>query len=285
MRWGAHKADMRIAAKNASKIRAAIKQSFDPLMAYEGYLDTHPNPDEKLSMARAKARAWAIMNIKFNRQPMETVLRRVLADGFVLGRTSANDALRKTKKYKSKGVKNDNLEGFIDWENWKPGSESAALLLRPTGAFKQLLDDLNISIKGINTADYDKLGSALADSVALGLTPQRASKLIENIVASPSRALTIAITEQSRAINTATVERYEEMGVEQMEWISAIPCDICAENEGEVVAVGEAFSSGDTQPPVHPNCRCALLPIPSEFPMTLNSGNDMGMDLVDISDY
>ena len=100
MIWGAHKADMRIATKNAPKIRAAIKQSFDALMAYEGYLDTHPNPDEKLSMARAKARAWAIMNIKFNRQPMEVVLKRVLADGFVLGRTSANDALRKTKKYK-----------------------------------------------------------------------------------------------------------------------------------------------------------------------------------------
>ena len=283
MRWGEHKADMRIAAKNAFKIRAAIKQSFDPLMAYEGYLATLPNPDEKLPMARAKGRAWAIMNIKFNRQPMETVLRRVLADGFVLGRTSANDALRKTRKFKPKAVNNDNLEGFIDWENWKPGSQSAALLLRPAGAFKKLLDDLSISIKGINAEDYDRLGSALADSVALGLAPKRAAKLIENIVASPSRALTIAVTEQSRAINTATVERYQEMGVEEMEWIAAIPCDDCSQNEGEVRAVGEAFPSGDTEPPVHPNCRCALLPIPSEFPMTLDSG--YGMDLVDISEY
>jgi SPP1 gp7 family putative phage head morphogenesis protein len=283
MKWGAHKADMRIAAKNAPKIRAAIKQSFDALTAYESYLRTMPNPDEKLSLARVKAQAWAIMNIRFDREPMRPVLRRVLADGFVLGRTSANDALRKTKKYKVKAVDNDNLEGFIDWDNWTPGSQSAALLLRPTGAFKKLLDDLDISIKGFNTTDYDKLGSALADSVALGLAPKRAAKLIQNIVASPARALTIAVTEQARAINTATVERYQEMGVEKMEWVSALPCDICAENEGKVVEVGKAFPSGDTQPPVHPNCRCALLPIPSEFPMTIGGENVGDMDLLDIS--
>lgn len=282
MRWGAHKADVRIAIKHAPKIRAAIKQSFNALAIYNSYLNTMPNPDEPLSLARAKARAWAIMNVKLNNEGLYAVIRRVLADGFVLGRTSANDALRKTKKYKPKAVNNDNLEGFIDWENWKPGSQSASLLLRPAGAFKKLLEDINITIKGINNEDYERLGSALADSVALGLSPKRSAKLIENIVASPARALTIAITEGSRAINTATVERYEEMGVEEMEWIAAIPCDVCAENEGEVRAVGEAFPSGDTEPPAHPNCRCALLPIPSEFPMTLNSGYGMGMDLVDI---
>ena len=45
-----------------------------------------------------------------------------------------------------------------------------------------MLDDLDISIKEINTTDYDKLGSALADSVALGLTPKRGAKLLQNVV-------------------------------------------------------------------------------------------------------
>ena len=263
MKWGAHKADMRIAAKNAPKIRAAIKQSFDAQAIYEAYLATMPNPEEKLPMARVKARSWAIMNINFDRQPLGVVLRRVLADGYVLGIVSANEALfRARKKLKKKALE---VDGFIDWENWKPGSESAALLLRPTGSFKKMLDDLDISIKDINTTDYDKLGSALADSVALGLTPKRGAKLLQNVVASPARALTIAVTEQARAITTASIERYRESGVEEVEWIAAIPCDICEVNEGEVRPVGSAFTSGDTQPPVHPNCRCALLPLVSEL--------------------
>jgi SPP1 gp7 family putative phage head morphogenesis protein len=254
---------MRIAAKNAPKIRAAIKQSFDAQAIYEAYLATMPNPDEKLPMARVKARSWAIMNINFDRQPLGVVLRRVLADGYVLGIVSANEALfRARKKLKKKALE---VDGFIDWENWKPGSESAALLLRPTGSFKKMLDDLDISIKDINTTDYDKLGSALADSVALGLTPKRGAKLLQNVVASPARALTIAVTEQARAITTASIERYRESGVEEVEWIAAIPCDICEVNEGEVRPVGSAFTSGDTQPPVHPNCRCALLPLVSEL--------------------
>jgi SPP1 gp7 family putative phage head morphogenesis protein len=169
---------------------------------------------------------------------------------------------RARKKLKKKALE---VDGFIDWENWKPGSESAALLLRPTGSFKKMLDDLDISIKDINTTDYDKLGSALADSVALGLTPKRGAKLLQNVVASPARALTIAVTEQARAITTASIERYRESGVEEVEWIAAIPCDICEVNEGEVRPVGSAFTSGDTQPPVHPNCRCALLPLVSEL--------------------
>ena len=263
MKWGAHKADMRLAAKNAPKIRAAIKQSFDAQAIYEAYLATMPNPDEKLPMARVKARSWAIMNINFDRQPLGVVLRRVLADGYVLGIVSANEALfRARKKLKKKALE---VDGFIDWENWKPGSESAALLLRPTGSFKKMLDDLDISIKEINTTDYDKLGSALADSVALGLTPKRGAKLLQNVVASPARALTIAVTEQARAITMASLERYRESGVEEVQWIAAIPCDICEVNEGEVRPVGTTFSSGDSQPPVHPNCRCALLPLVSEI--------------------
>ena len=263
MKWGAHKADMRIAAKNALKIRAAIKQSFDAQVIYEAYLATMPNPEEKLPMARVKARSWAIMNINFNREPLGVVLRRVLADGYVLGIVSANEALfRAKKKLKKKALE---VDGFIDWENWKPGSESAALLLRPSGSFKKLLDDLGISIKDINTTDYDKLGSALADSVALGLTPKRGAKLLQNVVASPARALTIAVTEQARAITMASLERYTESGVEEVEWIAAIPCDICEVNEGEVRPINTAFPSGDSQPPVHPNCRCALLPLVSEI--------------------
>jgi hypothetical protein len=84
-------------------------------------------------------------------------------------------------------------------------------------------------------------------------------------VANPARALSIAITEQNRAISYATINRYKEAGLEQMEWEVSSPCDKCAQNANQVVQIGQPFRSGGTQPPVHPHCRCVLLPVLPNF--------------------
>jgi SPP1 gp7 family putative phage head morphogenesis protein len=102
---------------------------------------------------------------------------------------------------------------------------------------------------------------ALADSIAAGYSPAKAAKVINEKIGDPARALTIAITEQNRAMSLASLYTYQEAQVEQVEWNAVQPCDICAPNDGQVVTLGEAFESGDTQPPAHPNCRCALLPV------------------------
>jgi hypothetical protein len=57
------------------------------------------------------------------------------------------------------------------------------------------------------------------------------------------------------------METYKEFGLEQQEWLPINPCDICALNDGAVVNIGSPFPSGVTQPPQHPNCRCALIPV------------------------
>ena len=57
------------------------------------------------------------------------------------------------------------------------------------------------------------------------------------------------------------METYKEFGLEQHEWLPINPCDVCALNDGAVVNIGSPFPSGVTQPPQHPNCRCALIPV------------------------
>ena len=261
MNWGAHKADVRIAAKNSVTMRAALRASINAQTIYEAYQETQPFVTDNNTQDRTRARAWAMLNVKIDPEPIKAALVKIYTDGFLLGLDASEEAFNKAEKEFNKAALTKANE-YIDWANWKPGNRAAALLFRPTGAFKEILDNAGIVSKTIAKAGYDRIGTALSDSIAAGFSPGRAAKIIAEKIGDPARALTIAITEQNRAVSMATMQNYERFGLEKMEWSGAMPCDICAQNEGQVVAIGQPFNSGHTQPPVHPNCRCALLPPP-----------------------
>jgi SPP1 gp7 family putative phage head morphogenesis protein len=252
-------ADARLAAKNALKILAALRQTFDAKAVYEQYLSTQPNKSNNPAQDRARARAWAIMNVQPNMQAMNTVMQRVLAEGYVTGEAFADEQLRLARELKKAD------DTYVDWANWKPGDRAAALLLRPPKAFQQLLQSQGIALKEMSETTTRDIGNAIADAVDLGMSAERSAKNIMRHVANPARALSIAITEQNRAISYATVSRYKEAGLEQMEWEVSSPCDKCAKNANQVVPIGSQFNSGNTQPPAHPHCRCVLLPVIPDF--------------------
>lgn len=257
--WGAHKADGRIAARNSVKVRAAIRQSIDARKIFEEYLRSQPHASDNITQDRARARAWALLNVQMNLEPITAVISKLYADGYVLGEAAAQEAVAKAEKRAEKSL--NKADASVDWSTWKPGNKATALLLRPRGAFKKLLDNAGIVSKAIAKAGYDKIGTALADAIASGSSPTQAAKIITEKIGDPARALTIAITEQNRAMSVAALNFYQEAQVGQVEWNAVQPCDICAPNDGQVVSLGQAFDSGDTQPPAHPNCRCALLPV------------------------
>lgn len=76
------------------------------------------------------------------------------------------------------------------------------------------------------------------------------------------RAQRIAQTEVQTAYNEANFRSYSGSGmVEKIKWIvSKSPCEICSQNEGVVVAIGDPFPSGHTHPIAHPNCECGHVP-------------------------
>jgi hypothetical protein len=254
-------ADARLAAKNALKIRAALRQTFDPKKAYEQYLLTQPNQSDSAAQNNARARAWVMLNIRVNMEALKEVMLRVWAEGYVTGEAFADEQLRLAREIK----KADDTMADIDWSSWQPGDRAAALILRPPKAFQQLLQSQGITFKEFSDTTVRDIGNAIGEAIELGLPAERAAKRIMTHVANPARALSIAITEQNRAISYATVNRYKEAGLEKMEWEVSSPCDKCAQNANQVVAIGQAFNTGATQPPQHPHCRCVLLPVLPDF--------------------
>jgi SPP1 gp7 family putative phage head morphogenesis protein len=254
---GALKADGRIAAKNAVKIRAALHQVTDFKRVFDKYQETQPQPTDNTAQDRTRARSWLILNVYLNDEPLRQTVMRAWAEAYVLGQAAAGEWIAKTER----ANKADDIE--VNWDNWKPGDKATALLLNPTKGFEAYLQSVNADsyFKKFNKETIVNLGTALSDSIATGLDAESAAVMIGRHVASPSRALTIAITEQNRAMSFGSIQRYKEAGLQKMEWAVSDPCDICAKNDGQVILIGQAFASGDRQPPAHPHCRCVLLPV------------------------
>lgn len=264
--WGAHQVDGRISAKNAVKIRAALQQSIDAGQVYEMYQSTSPAVSVNNAQDRARARAWAIMNVKFYNEALRTALMRLFAEAWVTGEAAAGEAI-----YEEEALRKAGEIGVIDWSKWQPGDKATALLLEPTGAFKKILDRTGTTITGLDKTGYELVGNALADSIRAGYSPRKAAKLIQNTVGSPARALSIAVTESSRVMNSAAIDRYQEAGIDTMQWMAvqgggtSVACEKCAENAGEKRKIGQPFTTGVLQPPRHPHCRCNLRPVVPDY--------------------
>ena len=64
--------------------------------------------------------------------------------------------------------------------------------------------------------------------------------------------------------NEGAQESYKESGVAVKEWMVTaddVLCDECAAMDGKQELIGGAFEGGIEHPPLHPSCRCALLPV------------------------
>jgi hypothetical protein len=104
-----------------------------------------------------------------------------------------------------------------------------------------------------------------------------AARLADEIAQSPAfdadRAMMIARTEIIMANNQGNARGYRDAkasGVKVMkQWFSAndnLVCEVCQDNVDDgPIELEEDFSSGDPEPPAHPNDRCALAPyLPDE---------------------
>lgn len=87
----------------------------------------------------------------------------------------------------------------------------------------------------------------------------------ENIT--KSQAQRVTRTEVLRASMQATIDAYEQSGVvEGKQWLTAGASDECADYEGQIESLdgnfyGDTTEFADGDPPLHPNCRCVLLPV------------------------
>ena len=91
-----------------------------------------------------------------------------------------------------------------------------------------------------------------------------ADKLQDGYAFGDARAEMIARTEMASAQVQGSLEGYRESGVvESKEWLTADGCcDDCQDLNGVVVSLDEEFpNDGGDGPPLHPQCKCAIIPV------------------------
>ena len=187
-----------------------------------------------------------------------------LTEGYLVGAKSAEAIL-------DAGVdpRNPGISLTVDWSHWRPGDARAARqILSADGReveLANLLAKAGVTIKGIAAQRLDELAAVLADGLERGESPGAIATALRGIVANPTWANTVAWTETARAQSAAASEIYRQRGVARNEWMTAHDqrvCPLCAANDAAgPVDVGSEFPSGDTHPPGHPRCRCALIPV------------------------
>jgi SPP1 gp7 family putative phage head morphogenesis protein len=119
------------------------------------------------------------------------------------------------------------------------------------------------------STDKDHLINIINHGIEDGKSVPEIRNIIEEDfnVYSKNQAQRITRTEVIRTSNQATLDAYEQSGVvEGKQWLTAGAVDECAEYDGQIESLDGNFYSdtsdfADGDPPLHPNCRCVLLPV------------------------
>lgn len=116
------------------------------------------------------------------------------------------------------------------------------------------------NLEGITEAAGDAIREELSQGMVDGVSPNEMARRVSGRydAIGTTRARTLARTEVMNAHHEATIERYLQSGLERIDIATTNPCERCA-----AVAADAPYSvrQGRGLLPVHPNCRCALLPI------------------------
>lgn len=223
-----------------------------------------------------EARAMRSMSHVFKRQK-EMILKRIEETGSI-----DPDRVR-IPEVKEAKYTHSQLEPIMHSVIKEQSREAFALLGKAFKEFeeKRFIDDRVGAVasylakrvfemaKKITKETNDQLGHVLSGAVADGLSVPKASKLVGELFDNFGyRSERIARTEIVRASNFATEEAFKESGVvEGKEWLATIDertGDLDAALDGAVAKLGADFKAGGETvpyPPLHPNCRCTLIPV------------------------
>jgi hypothetical protein len=80
-------------------------------------------------------------------------------------------------------------------------------------------------------------------------------------------ALITARDQTARASSASTKAVLQSLDLKMWQWCGQgdSACDDCQDNLDEIQPIGEPFTSGSTEPPEHPQCRCVCIALSSEI--------------------
>lgn len=123
--------------------------------------------------------------------------------------------------------------------------------------------------KSMLETDQDILTDLISDGIRQGLSVPQIKDGIKSEFANirERQAKVITRTEVLRASNDAALDAFKQSGVvEGKQWLTAGADDECAAYEGKIESLDGDFYKSDNEfqdgdPPLHPNCKCILLPV------------------------
>lgn len=186
-------------------------------------------------------------------QPVTDTLTGIWTDGYLIGTTSAAAAASGEPVRRG---------------GWQPGDTTTAnQVIDQYGARDGLLPVLAGAVaaaSGIAATRREAMGRQLAKGLIAGLAIRKIGEAMVKALTAIDRALNVAITEITRSAGLAALYGYQQLGVTQVRWAldpGSKTCPRCIGNAAAgPVRTGASFPSGDSHAPIHPNCRCSVVP-------------------------
>lgn len=170
---------------------------------------------------------------------------------------------------------------WVDWTAWAAGDPLAASLVNDDGLQTLLTSATGVDdgwgeraaargsiLANVEDGRLSALADLLAEHLELGSSTDTLSAALVaagDLLADEAWADTVAVTEMARAMTAASLSLYAEHGIAEKEFQTAPDqrvCVRCISNEEQgAIPIRDTFDNGD--PPVHPSCRCAVLPVVS----------------------
>jgi hypothetical protein len=268
---------MALSSIYADRVRGELRGAIDTRKLAETWAALHPPglpavPDAALAAFTDRAR-----------KPIEDAYQRVLpkaaTEGWVLGQQAAR-AMAHAPAAKSL-AKDETVEADfppVDWAGWEPGDYEAALQVAD-GGLEYLLGQQGIAIKSIAASRLEELGNVLAEFVASesasrpllpdDLPPEYSvgslADALEGVLDNPERAMMVAHTEIARASSAASMDVFSLLKVGRVRVSTAADKRVCPRCAAAEAAGPQPLTAVATVP-LHPLCRCAIIPVLPSLP-------------------
>ena len=237
------------------RIRDALKGSMDTRALAEAWQALYPGSLAKAGdmspvLAQFLQRAYQALLAA-----LQAVLGKLWPEGWVLGQQAARAVVGAAE---------------VDWRGWTPGDHRAAEAI--AGAeLRRLLDESGIRIRSIAETRLEELADVLEQTLASDVTaipaegPQPPvlsvgdlTRQLRDVLDRPGNAELVAWTEIARAQAEGARAAYAEAGHPEEDLITAHYARVCP--HCEELAAANPHALGSIAMPVHPRCRCAILP-------------------------
>ncbi|KEK17190.1 head protein [Bacillus manliponensis] len=118
--------------------------------------------------------------------------------------------------------------------------------------------------QGLNETTRNRLREVMLQNLENGKGVDSLRDAVSDVIeeATDYRAMMIARTETTYAMNYGNLIAYKGAGRSKKTWLTDQDervCKECGDLDGETVDINESFSNGKMCPPAHPHCRCTMI--------------------------